>query len=38
MTIVIDVLLFIILLSLTIRSIFKTIKTIQEVFKREKRN
>lgn len=38
MNILVNILLFVILFSLTIRSIFKTIKIIQEVFKREKRN
>lgn len=37
MNILYDVLLTIIILSLTIRSIFKTVKVIQEVFKREKK-
>lgn len=38
MNILVNILFFVILFSLTIRSIFKTIKVIQEVFKREKRN
>lgn len=38
MNILVNILLLVILFSLTIRSIFKTIKVIQEVFKREKRN
>lgn len=38
MNILVNILLLVILFSLTIRSIFKTIIVIQEVFKREKRN
>lgn len=38
MNILVNILFLVILFSLTIRSIFKTIKTIQEVFRREKSN